>query len=240
MTEYKTMKDLPSEEKPYEKFETRGAEALTDAELLAVLLRSGTRGSSSLDLARLLLSPEISGGGLLNLYHMSTRELMKLPGIGRVKAIQLKCLLELSRRIAKEPFRKELSFDSPKSIADYYMEDFRHAEQERMMILMLDTKGVCWRSRHSIGTVNASLVSPREIFLKALAFHAVSVIMLHNHPSGDPTPSEEDLLLTLRVSNAGEMIGIELLDHLVLGDRKYISFREQGFLIKIKCTRLKQ
>ena len=176
MTEYKTMKDLPSEEKPYEKFETRGAEALTDAELLAVLLRSGTRGSSSLDLARLLLSPEISGGGLLNLYHMSSRELMKLPGIGRVKAIQLKCLLELSRRIAKEPFRKELSFDSPKSIADYYMEDFRHAEQERMMILMLDTKGgFLGEAVISIGTVNASLVSPREIFLKALAFHAVSV-----------------------------------------------------------------
>ena len=211
MTEYKTMKDLPSEEKPYEKFETRGAEALTDAELLAVLLRSGTRGSSSLDLARLLLSP----------------------GIGRVKAIQLKCLLELSRRIAKEPFRKELSFDSPKSIADYYMEDFRHAEQERMMILMLDTKGgFLGEAVISIGTVNASLVSPREIFLKALAFHAVSVIMLHNHPSGDPTPSEEDLLLTLRVSKAGEMIGIELLDHLVLGDRKYISFREQGFFDK--------
>ena len=233
MTEDKTIKDLPSEEKPYEKFETRGAEALTDAELLAVLLRSGTRGSSSLDLARLLLSPEISGGGLLNLYHMSTRELMKLPGIGRVKAIQLKCLLELSRRIAKEPFRKELSFDSPKSIADYYMEDFRHAEQERMMILMLDTKGgFLGEAVISIGTVNASLVSPREIFLKALAFHAVSVIMLHNHPSGDPTPSEEDLLLTLRVSKAGEMIGIELLDHLVLGDRKYISFREQGFFDK--------
>ena len=233
MIEYKTMKDLPSEEKPYEKFETRGAEALTDAELLAVLLRSGTKGSSSLDLARLLLNQEDSGGGFLNLYHRSIRELMKVPGIGRVKAIQLKCLLELSRRIAKEPSRKELSFDSPKSIADYYMEDFRHAEQERMMILMLDTKGgFLGEAVISVGTVNASLVSPREIFLKALAFHAVSVIMLHNHPSGDPTPSEEDLLLTLRISKAGEMIGIELLDHLVLGDRKYISFREQGFFDK--------
>ena len=233
MIEYKTMKDLPSEEKPYEKFETRGAEALTDAELLAVLLRSGTMGSSSLDLARLLLNQEDSGGGFLNLYHRSIRELMKVPGIGRVKAIQLKCLLELSRRIAKEPCRQELSFDSPKSIADYYMEDFRHAEQERMMILMLDTKGgFLGEAVISVGTVNASLVSPREIFLKALAFHAVSVIMLHNHPSGDPTPSEEDLLLTLRISKAGEMIGIELLDHLVLGDRKYISFREQGFFDK--------
>ena len=233
MTEYKTMKDMPFEEKPYEKFEARGAEALTDAELLAILLRSGTRGSSSLDLARLLLHADTSGGGFLNLYHMSIRELRKIPGIGRVKAIQLKCLLEFSRRIAKETFRKELSFDSPKSIADYYMEDFRHAEQERMMILMLDTKGgFLGEAVIFIGTVNASLVSPREIFLKALTFHAVSVIMIHNHPSGDPTPSEEDLLLTLRVHKAGEMIGIELLDHLVLGDRKYISFREQGFFDK--------
>ena len=113
------------------------------------------------------------------------------------------------------------------------MEDFRHEEQERMMLLMLDTKGgFLGEAVISVGTVNASLVSPREIFLKALAFHAVSVIMLHNHPSGDPTPSEEDLLLTLRISKAGEMIGIELLDHLVLGDRKYISFREQGFFDK--------
>ena len=171
MIEYKTMKDLPSEEKPYEKFETRGAEALTDAELPAVLLRSGTKGSSSLDLARLLLNQEASGGGFLNLYHRSIRRTdEKVPGIGRVKAIQLKCLLELSRRIAKEPFRKELSFDSPKSIADYYMEDFRHEEQERMMLLMLDTKGgFLGEAVISVGTVNASLVSPREIFLKALA-----------------------------------------------------------------------
>ncbi len=233
MTEYKTMKDLPSEEKPYEKFETRGAEALTDAELLAVLLRSGTRGSSSLDLARLLLSPEISGGGLLNLYHMSTRELMKLPGIGRVKAIQLKCLLSFPGGSRKSRSEKNCLLTAQSPLRIIIWEDFRHAEQERMMILMLDTKGgFLGEAVISIGTVNASLVSPREIFLKALAFHAVSVIMLHNHPSGDPTPSEEDLLLTLRVSKAGEMIGIELLDHLVLGDRKYISFREQGFFDK--------
>ena len=231
MIEYKTMKDLPSEEKPYEKFETRGAEALTDAELLAVLLRSGTKGSSSLDLARLLLNQEDSGGGFLNLYHRSIRELMKVPGIGRVKAIQLKCLLELSRRIAKEPFRKELSFDSPKSIADYYMEDFRHAEQERMMILMLDTKGgFLGEAVISVGTVNASLVSPREIFLKALAFHAVSVIMLHNHPSGDPSPSAEDIAVTRKVKEAGELLDILLLDHIIIGNNRYFSMKAAGYL----------
>lgn len=230
MTEYKTIKDLPSEEKPYEKFESYGPEHLTDAELLAVLLRSGTRGASSLDLARTLLSPEYSSGGLSGLYHFSTQDLQRIPGIGRVKAIQIKCLLELSRRIAKEPLRKHRAFDRPSAIAEYYMEDFRHAQQEQMMILMLDTKGnFLGEVIVSMGTVNASLVSPREIFLKALSFHAVSIIMVHNHPSGDPTPSEEDLLLTLRVKEAGELIGIDLLDHLILGDRKYISLREQGF-----------
>lgn len=233
MNEYKTMKDLPVEEKPYEKFEAHGPKYLTDAELLAILLRSGAKGVSALNLARRLLDPEYCAGGLCGLYQLSTQELKKIPGIGPVKAIQIKCLLELSRRIAKEPLRKELAFDRPSAIADYYMEDFRHAEQEQMMILMLDTRGnFLGEVIISMGTVNASLVSPREIFLKALSFHAVSIIMLHNHPSGDPTPSEEDMLLTLRVKQAGELIGIALLDHLVLGDQIYISFREQGFFEK--------
>ena len=230
MTDYKTIKDLPTEEKPYEKFEAYGPEHLTDAELLAVLLRSGAKGISALDLARRLLSPEYSSGGLSGLYSLSIQNLQRIQGIGRVKAIQIKCLLELSRRLAKEPLRKKLSFDRPSAIAEYYMEDFRHMEQEQMLLLMLDTKGnFLGEVLVSMGTVNASLVSPREIFLKALSFHAVSIIMLHNHPSGDPTPSEEDMLLTARIRYAGELIGIELLDHLVLGDRKYISFREQGF-----------
>lgn len=232
MTDYKTMKDLPEEEKPYEKFEAYGPEHLTDAELLAVLLRFGAKGISALDLARRLLSPNYSGGGLAGLYGLSTGELRQIPGIGRVKAIQIKCLLELSRRLVKEPIRKGQAFDRPSAIADYYMEDFRHAEQEQIMVVMLDTKGNhLGEAVVSVGTVNASLISPREIFLKALSFHAVSIILLHNHPSGDPTPSQDDLMLTLRIKEAGAVIGIELLDHLVLGDRRYISFREQGFLV---------
>ena len=231
MTEYKTIKDLPSEEKPYEKFETRGAEALTDAELLAVLLRSGTRGSSSLDLARLLLSPEISGGGLLNLYHMSTRELMKLPGIGRVKAIQLKCLLELSRRIAKEPFRKELSFDSPKSIADYYMEQMRHEEVEKVLLLLLDTKlHLMEEYLLSKGTVNASLLSTREVFRHALRAGACKIVLLHNHPSGSCNPSMEDLSVTKKIMEAGNLMEIPLLDHLIVGDGCYLSLKEYGYI----------
>lgn len=231
MKEYKTIQDLPEEEKPYEKFEAYGAEYLTDAELLAVLLRSGAKGISSLDLARKLLEPDYPKGGLTGLYHLSVQELQKIPGIGRVKAIQLKCLLELSRRIAKEKSGTKLYFDQPSAIAEYYMEDFRHCEQEQMMVLMLNTKGILLGEEIiSKGTVNASLVSPREIYLKALSYHAVSIILLHNHPSGDPMPSEEDVFLTMRIRKAGEMIGIELLDHLVLGDRKYISFREQGII----------
>lgn len=232
MKKYKTIRELPEDEKPYEKFEAYGAEYLTDAELLAILLRSGARGISSLDLARKLLEPEYSKGGLTGLYHLSVRELQKFPGIGRVKAIQLKCLLELSRRISKEGSKERLVFDQPSAIAEYYMEDFRHCEQEQMMVLMLNTKGVFLGEEViSKGTVNASLVSPREIFLKALSYHAVSIVLIHNHPSGDPMPSEEDVFLTARIKKAGELIGIELLDHIVLGDRKYISFREQGIFV---------
>lgn len=231
MIKEKTMKDLPRDEKPYEKCLAFGPEYLTDAELLAVLLRSGVKGMSALALSRRLLEASGFRKGLVGLYQLGIDELKKIPGIGEVKAIQIKCLLELSRRISKMNFKEKLSFHNPMSIAQYYMEDFRHCQQEQMLLLMLDTKGqLLGEKTISKGTVNASLVSPREIFLEALSHHAVSIILLHNHPSGDPTPSQEDLFLTERVWEAGELLGIGLLDHLIIGDLKFVSLREQGFL----------
>ncbi|HIQ95265.1 MAG TPA: DNA repair protein RadC [Candidatus Limivivens merdigallinarum] len=230
MTNEKTMKDLPKDEKPYEKCLSFGPQHLTDAELLAVLLRSGVKGMSALELSRKLLTASGFRKGLVGLYQLDIDELKKLPGIGEVKAIQIKCLLELSRRISKMNFEEKLSFHDPMSIAQYYMEDFRHCQQEQIYLLMLDTKGKLLAEKViSKGTVNASLVSPREIFLEALSHHAVSIVLLHNHPSGDPAPSREDLLLTERIREAGEILGIELLDHLILGDLKFVSLREQGF-----------
>lgn len=225
-----TMKTLPKEEMPYEKCWSSGAGSLTDAELLSVILRTGSKGEPALDLSRKILSLSAKEG-LLGIYHISLSELMKIKGIGKVKAIQLKCIAELSRRMAKQQARSSLIFTQPETVAEYYMEDFRHEEQEKLLLIMLNSKGnLLGEEVISKGTVNATLISPREIFLCAFQYHAVSIILLHNHPSGNPTPSKEDLLLTRRVKESGELLGIELLDHIIIGDQQAVSFRREGLL----------
>ncbi|MDD3795782.1 MAG: DNA repair protein RadC [Lachnospiraceae bacterium] len=224
------MKQLPIQEMPYEKCWRSGAESLTDAELLSVILRTGSRGEPAIELSRkvLALSKE---QGLLGIYHTSLAELMKIRGIGQVKAIQLKCIAELSKRIAKKQVSGNLIFSEPETIAEYYMEDFRHEEQEKLLVIFLNSKNhFLGEEIISKGTVNATMISPREIFLCALKYHAVSIILLHNHPSGHPTPSREDLLLTRRVKECGEMIGIELLDHIIIGDQTAVSFKMEKLL----------
>ena len=172
----------------------------------------------------------IDRGGLVNLPQWTVEQLRQVRGIGKVKAIQIRCLAELARRMAKAEALEGLDFSSPNTIARYYMEDMRHRQKEVMKLLLLNTKAkLIGASDISVGTVNATLVSPRELFLEALKKNAVSIILLHNHPSGDPTPSQEDILLTQRVRKAGDLIGIELLDHIIIGDNRYISLREKGF-----------
>ena len=206
-----TMKSLSESERPYEKCEQFGASHLTDTELLAVLLRTGSHGENALDLSK--------------------ERLKKIRGIGRVKSIQILCISELAKRLAKAEACEMLQFTCPSSIARYYMEDMRHEKQEIMKLLMLNSKSrLIGETDISKGTVNAALITPRELFIEALQKNAVSIILLHNHPSGDPTPSREDMLLTERIRQAGELIGIELLDHIVMGDNCYISFSEQELL----------
>ncbi len=181
------IKDIPSEERPYEKCLARGA-ALSDAELLAVILR-GAAGQSCVELAREILRFSPSASGLLGLHHLSVQELMKIRGIGKVKAVQLKCITELSTRIATMRAKESLCFTDPSSIAEYYMERLRHEEQELLICMMFDTKNhLLGDAQISRGTVNSALISPRELFLQALAFHAVHIILVHNHPSGNPEP----------------------------------------------------
>ena len=138
---------------------------------------------------------------------------------------------ELSKRISRKEARKSLDFQNPETIAGYYMESLRHEEQENVICMMLDTKnhflGDVSLSR---GTVNTSLISPRELFLEAFAFHAVHLILVHNHPSGDPAPSRDDLLVTRRIMRAGELLDITLLDHIIIGDQRFISMRQAGML----------
>ncbi len=226
----RTMRSIPKEERPYEKCLEHGAEALSDAELLAVVLRTGVKGESALELSRKVLAQHGEANGLLGIYHMSISDLTKVKGLGRVKAIQLKCVAELSRRIARATFSEGVIFKEPETVARYYMEELRHQEQEVLMLAMLNSKGRLMKDQViSKGTVRASLISPREIFIEAVRNQAVSIIMLHNHPSGDPMPSPEDLLLTRRVRKAGHILGIELQDHIIIGDCRAVSMREQGF-----------
>ena len=224
------IKFLPMEDRPYEKCFTFGAEYLTDSELLAVILKSGTKGESSLDLARRVL--ELSkNDGLLGICKIPLSELMTIKGIGKVKAIQIKCVAELSRRISKSNLQNKLVFNSPRSIVKHYMEDLRHKEVEEFVMLALNNKSVLLDEFViSKGTVNSSIASPREIFIQALRVKAVNIIIMHNHPSGDPTPSRNDILTTNSIKSAGDIIGINVIDHIIIGDNMYYSFNEHGLL----------
>lgn len=228
-----TMKELPESERPYEKCLREGEAVLSDSELLSVILRCGTRGSSSLSLANEILNymQQLSYPGLLGLLHCSVSDLMNIHGIGKVKAIQLKCIGELSKRIATAEAKTQLCFHMPDTIAKYYMERLRHEEQELMICMMLDNQNhLLGEQLLSMGTVNATLITPREIFLQALKYHAVSLILVHNHPGGDPTPSRSDMDITDRICQSGEILGIHILDHIIIGDQSYVSFREQGLI----------
>ncbi len=230
MKQSNTIKEIPVTERPYEKCEQRGSASLSDEELLAVLLRTGTRGESALALARHILY-HAGETGILGIHQFSMERLMTIKGIGKVKAIQLSCISELAKRLSKATYQEALCFSEPGSIARYYMEDLRHEKQELMKLLMLNTKArLIGETNISKGTVNASLITPRELFIEALQKNAVSIVIMHNHPSGDPTPSREDMLITKRILDAGALIGIELLDHIIIGNNQYISFREEGLL----------
>ena len=232
MNDKLTMKELPAADKPYEKCMTYGSAVLTDAELLSVILRTGAKGTPALELAKNILSSAYGEEGILGLHRLTIPDLMKIHGVGKVKAVQIQCILEMSRRLAKKKAEEALYFNDPSTIAAYYMEDFRHSDQEQMILMMLNTKNrLLGEQMISKGTANASMISPREIFLQALRYHAVTIVLVHNHPSGDPSPSRDDLLFTKRVQKAGMLLGIELLDHIIIGDRKYMSFRE-GLLLE--------
>ena len=226
----RTMKSLPESDRPYEKCWEYGPRMLTDAELLAVILKTGSRGESVLNLTRRLLSmPEHAG--LSGLYHVTPEELRRVRGIGKVKAIQILCVTELCRRMARANHKDRLVMTDPSTIAERYMEDLCHEETEKVMVLSFDSAGgLLGEEVISQGTVNMALISPREIFLCALRFRAVGIVMLHNHPSGDPQPSMEDTQLTRRVASCGRLLGIKLLDHIIIGDHRAVSMAEADIL----------
>jgi len=225
------MKNKISETLPYERFLRFGPESLTESELLAIIIRTGTREKSALELAEEVLKmAHYPKEGLLGLHDLSLEELMSVKGIGQVKAVKLKCLAELSGRISAAKAKEGLNFSTSGQVAAYFMERMRHRQTECVMLACLDAKGQLLGERKlTEGTVRMSLISPREIFLAALECKAVNVILVHNHPSGDSTPSEADWELTMNVRSLGEQMDILLLDHIIIGDQNYFSFREANW-----------
>lgn len=223
-----TIKNLPESERPYERFVRLGAEALSDAELLAIIIKAGTRNMTSLELARDLLSK--CQGNLLNLYELSYEELKTWPGIGTVKAIQLKAVAELANRIAKTNSSYRLNFDNPESIAVYYMA-LRHKREEKLLAAFFDKK------LHFLGDAdiadggqNYAYMEPTKLLRHAILRNASRMILIHNHPSGDCRPSRADIALTERLVQGAELLGLEIADHIIIGDNLYYSFRENAIM----------
>ena len=225
----KGMKSYPESERPYERCMEYGAEALSDAELLAVILRSGTREFDAKELAVNVLKR--SGGSIGGLCRMSIAELTRIEGIGRVKAIQLVCLGQIAKRIWKENVKKRDGIYHAEEAAAYYMQDLKYMETEHVYVLMLDIKMKLISDFHaSIGSVSSSMVPVREIVREALKYNAVNIILVHNHPSGDPAPSKADREISESLSLACMVSGLTLVDSVIIGDGKYFSFRKEGLL----------
>lgn len=219
-------------DQPYEKFMRFGAGSMTESELLAIILRTGTKDKSALELAKEVLGlARYPRGGLLGLYDVSLEELQNIKGIGLVKAVKLKCLAELSMRINTAQAEVGLCFHDSRTVAAYFMEKLRHRATECVVLVCLDAKGqLILEKKISDGSVKMSLISPREIFLEALQCKAVNILLVHNHPSGDPTPSVADRKLTENIQELGEKMDIPLLDHIIIGDKRYTSFKELSYL----------
>ncbi|MFS0672944.1 DNA repair protein RadC [Ornithinibacillus sp. 179-J 7C1 HS] len=222
------IKDVPKEDRPRERLLSLGANHLSNQELLAILLGSGTKDESVMTLAnRVLMHFE----GLKLLKDATFEELTAIKGIGNAKGVLILSALELGKRLSQYRPNERYVIRSPEDGADYIMEELRNLNQEHFVVLFLNTKNqIIHRQTIFIGSLNASIVHPREVFREAVKRSAASIIVAHNHPSGDPTPSQEDIHVTKRLQESGKMIGIELLDHLIIGDHKFVSLKEKGYI----------
>ena len=219
--------DLPEEERPRERLVRNGPESLSNAELLAIILRTGSREENVVSLCSRIFS-EYS---IKQLSLANVKRLMQIHGVGEAKAAQITALFELARRLetfVEEPKRK---VRSPKDVYTLMYPKMREQKKEKFITLYLDTKNQILKEETvSIGSLNASIVHPREVFKSALLESSASVIMVHNHPSGDPSPSREDIMVTEKLVEGGKLLGIDVLDHIIIGDGKYVSLKDEGFV----------
>jgi DNA repair protein RadC len=222
------IKDFPEEERPRERFMLKGAESLTNQELIAILIQTGSKDESALDVANRLLH---HFNGLRILKDSTLDELKAIKGIGTAKGLQLLAALELGKRVSKLAFKERYAIRSPEDAAKYLMDEMRFLSQEHFICLYLNTKNIVMHKQTIfIGSLNASIVHPREVYKEAIKRSAASVICLHNHPSGDPSPSREDVEVTRRLAESGKIIGIDLLDHIIIGENKFVSLKEKGYI----------
>lgn len=228
MDSYHTIiRDMPADERPRERLVSYGPEALSTPELLAIILRVGSSRGSAISLAQQLLS---HFGSLRAVATATAAELSRVPGVGMAKAAQIKAAFELGKRLAAATTERPV-VNRPDLAANLLMEQMRYHDKEHFKALLLDTRNRCVAVRSiSVGGLNSNVAHPREIFREAVAHSAAAVIVAHNHPSGDPTPSKEDEVLTRRLVEAGKIMGIEVLDHLVIGDGRWVSMKEKGLM----------
>lgn len=225
-------KQLKSEEKPDEKCLMYGPSALTDRELLSILIRTGTKDRSVLDVAEAVLNVNPAYDGLVGLMHHGVETYKGVSGIGEKKAIQLSVVGEISRRIWNRSKRSAVRMmNSAEAVYDYYKEDLRYLDHEEIYVMFLDNHMQLMKDyKVSQGTCNRSAVSARDILSEGLRISAVGMIMVHNHPSGNPEPSADDLQFTTNLRLGASLVGITLLDHIVIGDNSYYSFKEQKII----------
>jgi DNA repair protein RadC len=222
------IREIPSDERPRERLIQYGADVLSTAELLAILLRTGTEQRSAVGLAEHLLA---TFGSLRGVAHATIEEMAQVHGIGPAKAAQIKAAIEFGRRLVAAAPEERTKIRSPQDVYNLLGPSLREEKREHFIALLLDTKGGVLRTRTvSVGDLSSSLVHPREVFVEAVRHSAASLIVAHNHPSGDPTPSPEDAQVTRRLNEAGQLLGIDLLDHVVLGDNRWVSLKERGLM----------
>ena len=224
-----TIKELPMTERPREKLYSHGPSALSNEELLAIIIRTGNKEDSAIDLARKILSKD--NRGLAYLRDTTLQELMEIKGIGRCKAAQILSAIEIGKRLNYKEALYKVKINEPSTIANLYMDEMRYLQKEHFRIALLDTKNqIIVTEEISVGTLNASIVHPRDVFKAAIKRNSNSMILVHNHPSGDPKPSNEDINITNRLVEVGNLIGIKVLDHIIIGDNRYISFKEKNLI----------
>ena len=223
-----TIKDFEITDRPMEKMLRHGPDQLDNIELIAILLGSGTREKNAIELASEIVNVRMSDKELLE---ASVEELMEIKGIGLTKASRIVAAIRLGRRLSLSDSFNEIQIKDPKSIVRYYDQYFLYDDREKFCTLLLDTKNIPIANiLISIGTLNSSLVHPREVFKAAIKRSANSIILVHNHPSGDPKPSIEDIKVTKRLIEGGNLLGIKVLDHLIIGNNSYISFKEKNLI----------